>query len=398
MTLPERIRRVDVSSFGTPAGELTQPAQFQFSYYNDAPWVSLTMDPGQHKIYNLGTLHPVFAQNLPEGYVRRYLHERLLRFANVNDLYLLALQGQKGIGHLGFNSEIEWVPAEKIQLVDILNWQGQESLFESLLDRYYLNGLVSGIQPKVMVTVESKTIIQQEDVIVKTFDEEYPLLTVNEFVCMSAAKAVGLNPPEFWLSNDLQRFVIRRFDRTEQGDKLGFEDFTVLMNKRSEDKYHSSYEHVLRAVKLFTRSQAEVERAYRYIIFNCLIGNGDAHLKNFAIQYPANREAVFLSPPYDITHTLIYKTLDKNMALKLDGSKQFPARVTLEALGKKFGIKKPQQVVETLGQGILDYLASSEEVRLLDGLRESITAHVSDTLKRYGGIAVPVRDKHKKFS
>ena len=86
------------------------------------------------------------------------------------------------------------------------------------------------------------------------------------------------------------------------------------------------------------------------------------------------------------------------MALKLDGSKQFPARVTLEALGKKFGIKKPQQVVETLGQGILDYLASSEEVRLLDGLRESITAHVSDTLKRHGGIAVPVRDKHKKFS
>ena len=67
MTLPKRIRRVDVSSFGTPAGELTQPAQFQFSYCNNAPWVSLTMDPGQHKIYNLGTLHPVFAQNLPIG-------------------------------------------------------------------------------------------------------------------------------------------------------------------------------------------------------------------------------------------------------------------------------------------------------------------------------------------
>ena len=398
MRLPERIRRVNVSSFGIPAGELTQPAQFQFDYREKSPWVSLTMDPRHSRSYNLGTLHPVFDQNLPEGYVRRYLHERLIRHANVNDLYLLALQGHKGIGHLAFESDLELVPASKMELDDILNWQGKNSLFEVLLERYYLNGLVSGVQPKVVVTIESKSVIQQEDVIVKTFDEEYPLLTVNEFVCMSAARAVGLNPPDFWLSKDLKSFVIRRFDRTEQGECLGFEDFTVLMNKSNNQKYQSSYENVLKAVQLFTKTPAEVERAYQLIVFSCLIGNGDAHLKNFAILYPAGRDTVKLSPPYDITHTLVYDTLDKNMALKLSGSKQFPARATLEDLGKKFGIKKPDEIVEALGQGILEYLARSEEVRLMTGLRESITHQVSTILSRHKGIVVPRRDKQKKFS
>ena len=131
--------------------------------------------------YNHGALHPIFSQNLPEGYVRRYIDEKLRRHANINDMYLLALQFDRGIGHLAYSSEIEKTDVGQLSLNEILNWQGKENLFHQLLNRYYLNGLVSGVQPKVLVNAVNNTgkpsigrsLLQQEDFIIKTYDDEF---------------------------------------------------------------------------------------------------------------------------------------------------------------------------------------------------------------------------------
>lgn len=392
-SLPERIREVGVQSFGEAAGSLSQPAQFAFQYTGESP-VSLTMDV-QEAPYNYGSLHPVFSQNLPEGYVRRYIHDKLLRHAQINDLYLLAIQGNKSIGHLAYTSEIPPAVTDPLSLQEILTWQSEEALFPQLLERYYLNGLVSGVQPKVLVPVAEKSVISQPDVIVKTFDDEFDLLTVNEFVCMSAAKACGLAPPEFWLSEDRSCFVIERFDRRD-GVTLAFEDFTVLMGKSSEHKYQSSYETLLKAIAVFTRSQAEIDRGYQYIVFSCLIGNGDAHLKNFAVQYEANREEVVLAPPYDITHTLIYPTSDNKMALKMDNAKSFPGQDTLKKLGQSAGIKKPEQVIEAMADRIQGYLDDAAELELMGGLKASLESALAKARLGLHPVKSYRHDKNRK--
>lgn len=392
MNLPERIQHIQIDAFAKNAGNIEQPGPFIFQYSADNP-VSLTMQV-KDTPYNRGALHPVFAQNLPEGYVRRYLHEKLLRHAQVNDLYLLALQGDKAIGHLTYRSDFLAPQTDQIDLNDIISWSGKDSLFPQLLDRYYLSGILSGVQPKVMVPVTEKSAITQERVIVKTFDEEFDQLTVNEFVCMSAARHVGLKPPRFWLSDDQQCFIIERFD-TRNGEPLAFEDFTVLMGKNGDYKYQSSYEQLLKAIKLYTKSQAQIELAYRYIVFNCLIGNGDAHLKNFALQYDKNRTTIELTPPYDITNTLVYPTLDNNLALKIRGSKLFPNKAELIKLGQDHDIKKPQEIIENTAEGILEYLATSNEVALMKGLRQAITQAV-DTGLSGNAIAKPYIHQKKR--
>jgi len=96
--LPNKISHIQVKAFDKESGELTQPGHFSYQYTSQSP-VSLTMKP-QEEPYNHGTLHPIFSQNLPEGYVRRYISEKLRRHVNVNDMYLLALQLDKGIGDL----------------------------------------------------------------------------------------------------------------------------------------------------------------------------------------------------------------------------------------------------------------------------------------------------------
>jgi len=400
--LPNKISQIQVQAFGKESGELTQPGHFAYQYTSQNP-VSLTMKY-QQEPYNHGALHPIFSQNLPEGYVRRYISEKLRRHANINDMYLLALQLDKGIGHLSYSSEIAKTDVGQLSLNEILNWQGKENLFHQLLDRYYLNGLVSGVQPKVLVSAVNDTgkpsigrsLLQQKDFIIKTYDDEFPLLTVNEYVCMEAARACGLAPSQCWLSDDLRTFITERFDEVD-GKRLGIEDFTVLMGKQGDEKYQSSYEMLMKATYIFTKSDMQLRRMYQYIVFNCLIGNGDAHLKNFSVQYEESKKEIILTPPYDITHTPIYDTIDNKMALKLNGAKLFPDNKQLFKLGKAYNIDKPETIIEELADTIRDYINRSSEVGLIEGLKDSILSSIHcGTSEKYSTKAY-IHDKKKKF-
>jgi serine/threonine-protein kinase HipA len=400
--LPNKISHIQVKAFGADSGELSQSGHYAYQYTSQNP-VSLTMKY-QQAPYNHGVLHPIFSQNLPEGYVRRYISEKLRRHANVNDMYLLALQRDKSIGHLSYTSEIVKTEVAQLSLNDILNWQGKESLFHQLLDRYYLNGLVSGVQPKVLVNAVNDTgkpsiggsVLQQEDFIIKTYDDEFPLLTVNEFVCMEAARACGLQPSQCWLSDDLRSFITERFDEVD-GKRLGIEDFTVLMGKQGDEKYQSSYEMLMKATYLFTKSDTQLRRMYHYIVFNCLIGNGDAHLKNFSVQYDECRNDIILTPPYDITHTLIYDTIDNKMALKLNGAKLFPDKKQLLKLGKTYNIDRAEIIIEEIADTIRDFVNSSAELGIIEGLKDSILSSVyCGTSEKYSSKGY-IHDKKKKF-
>lgn len=403
--LPEMVDRLVVSGLKTPLGTLTHGSFHSFLYNSNAFAVSLTMqvraDP-----YNSGSLHSIFSQNLPEGYVRRYISEKLMRYGKINDMYLLALQGKDGIGILQYDAGIELPEAENITLKDILAWDQSAPLFPQLLETYYLRGMTSGVQPKVMVPMrgEHRSAVRQNKVIVKSFDDEYPLLTVNEYVCMNAAAACGLNPPQTWLSDNLENFVIERFDR-RNNQAVAVEDFCVLMGKRGEQKYQSSYETLLRAVKLYTGQQQQIIQAYKLIVFNCLIGNGDAHLKNFALQYipcmESNKQPgkadVILCPPYDITNTLLYPTIDNKMALKLNKSKAFPDRKELVLLGEKFGIKDAATMIDELADGISDYINQSNEIQLLQGLKEAIEQSLASAKTGIYTTQTYRYDKKRKF-
>ena len=275
-----------------------------------------------------------------------------------------------------------------MSLSEILSYRSKDPLFPQLLEKYYLKTSMAGMQPKVSIpnshTIQSDSTVQQRDLIVKSFDSEFPLLTVNEFVCMQAAQHCGLEPPKTYLSENLETYVVERFDRSCDGTKFGYEDFTTLMKKSNEPnaKYTSSYEALLKATYLYTGSAAEVEKMYKYIVFNCLIGNGDAHLKNFALQYSPDMKNIFVSPPFDITHTLIYKSIDNKMALKLTDSKAFPDLTHLIKLAEssQYRIRNPKEIIESFSENILDYLCISNEVQLFDGLRTSIECSISNIM------------------
>lgn len=403
-SLPKQIKQLQVLSMDSELGLLTHGVSYHYQPTQTQRFVSLTMQRNSLDGYTSGALHPIFAQNLPEGFTRRFIAERLARYAKVNDMYLLALQGEHGIGMLAYRTDFDLPAIDSMALDDILHYRGTEPLFPQLLEKYYLHNALSGVQPKVSIPNTDRT-IEQKDLIVKTYDEEFPLLTVNEFVCMQAAQHCGLKPPKTYLSENLETFVIERFDRFDgisaSPQPLGYEDFTTLLKKPNNPnaKYTGSYETLLKATYAYTNSLQAVETMYHYIVFNCLIGNGDAHLKNFALQYTPDRQRVFVSPPFDITHTIIYETIDDKMALKMASSKAFPDKPTLLALATspQFNLRHAEKIIDKTAQGILDYLQQSDTVQLFDGLKQSIQQSVDTVMCKSYNPKNYRHDKKRKF-
>jgi serine/threonine-protein kinase HipA len=112
--------------------------------------------------------------------------------------------------------------------------------------------------------------------------------------------------------------AIERFDRTAEG-RVHVEDFAQLFGALGDQKYsRSNEESVVRAVQRFADAGA-VEEAIRRIVVNILIGNTDAHLKNWSFCFPGGNRIV-LAPAYDI---VAVNTLsgDSAMALRLRGTR-----------------------------------------------------------------------------
>ena len=137
--------------------------------------------------------------------------------------------------------------------------------------------------------------------IVKLPDPSFSDVPRNEFSMMTLAKHVGIDVPELllvhrdslsalpenaWRSNEEMAFVIRRFDRAGNGRRIHIEDMAQVSNiyPYGDRKYEGNYETVASLIYRGWNIDG-VKEFVRRLAFNILIGNGDAHLKNWSLIY-----------------------------------------------------------------------------------------------------------------
>ncbi|PIB45357.1 phosphatidylinositol kinase [Pseudomonas sp. 2822-15] len=364
--------------------------------------VSLTM-PVRAEEYRRRELHPIFQMNLPEGYVLEQLRNRLAKTVKVDPMLLLALSGSSApIGRVfvisdQINELIQrnGPPANGENLAEILAWDGAEDLFADLVDRYILRAGISGVQPKVLVpekpqTPEQKFTSKTNDLIIKSGRDEFPGLAVNEYLCMSIARDAGLPVPPFYLSQNHKLFIMRRFDRDEQLNPLGFEDMTTLMGLSAEQKYTKSYAAIAKAVRAFCspeNQRSSLDQLFDSVALSCIVGNGDAHLKNFGVLYsdPIKFDAR-LAPAYDIVNTTAYIPED-TLALDLSGNKSmFASRLGIIEFARTCEIAEPQARIQALLQTLEVVLKREDEYcRLAPDVAKAIRQSAQSYQQSFGG-------------
>ena len=155
---------------------------------------------------------------------------------------------------------------------------------------------------------------------------------------MKLAKEFGLDVAEVFFKQikDRAYLLIRRYDRAKNGKgiitRIHQEDFCQALGLRPEQKYQGidGGPGIATCKELITQHSShpifDQYRFLRIIIFNYLIGNSDAHGKNFSFLYDA--DGIRLAPFYDLISTTLYEQYDSSMAMKI-GRSHDPERTIL---------------------------------------------------------------------
>ena len=118
---------------------------------------------------------------------------------------------------------------------------------------------------------------------------------------------------------------------------LGIEGLEMPTATDDAKYARGNFETVVRATAALCGPDDAFE-TIRRIAFDVLVGNGDAHLKNWAFTYPDGRDAR-VSPAYDLVPTRLFLPAD-DLGLKLAGSRRFED-VSLQSfrrLGERLGL------------------------------------------------------------
>jgi serine/threonine-protein kinase HipA len=286
-------------------------------------------------------VHPFFQHLGPEGWLREK-QARTAHIAEEDDFGLLLRYGADCIGAVGVRRFADDKGKDVEPVAEVTTNPGRT---------------VSGVQRKLLVVkggnrftpagadgfapyiakfnserAAVQSLVRNEALSLRWTAELLGQEEVNEFVLGNVAV---LNEPAL---------IVTRFDRKPDGTKLRLEDFAQILNKpRGRDfagKYDASYEEVANVIKQYSaRPEIDLARFFRRLIVFALVGNCDAHLKNFSLL--ETDAGLRLSPAYDIVNTAFYDGFDQNFALSI-GGKTLPleqiTRVTLEDFGKSIGL------------------------------------------------------------
>lgn len=188
--------------------------------------------------------------------------------------------------------------------------------------------------------------------ILKPANEVFEGLVFNEAVCMRLAQGVGLPTAnvEIRTVGDIDFLLVERYDR--QLEPLGIspwtgglfgspmisygtrrlhqEDFCQALGVSPEKKYQAEGGPSLKQCfdllrRVSSVPAVDLQNLLDGVFFNLLIGNNDAHSKNFSLVYYENAtlltggKATRLAPLYDLVSTVYYPELSNKMAMKIGG-------------------------------------------------------------------------------
>ena len=203
----------------------------------------------------------------------------------------------------------------------------------------------------------------------------YPHSAINEFFCMKLAKRMGLDVPDVhFLRAPSACYVIDRFDRdtaSEPAARLHTIDAMQLLNYDRGFKYQrANAEELGRAIgQTSTRALARLS-VFRWTIFNVVVGNGDAHLKN--LSFFVDARGYRLAPFYDIVSTVVYHTPTHRPDHRGDHWPHCELTMPLGAAARFADIDLGALVAFGNALGLREKAAENELLRFLEPLDRSV--------------------------
>ena len=376
--------------------ETTSDRGVVFRYDEDAPYpISVSM-PVRKEEYGEKDALPFFSGLLPEGSIREWIAKaahvpetstiRLLeRYGGEIAGAMIIASGTADRSEAGRYQEIdEGEIARRIAGIGrepLLLWKDARLSLSGAMDKVPL--LYQGGRWFLPVGSAPSNVILKAG----------SAIAYNEFISTGLARLSGLPVPKMELHRfgDETALISYRYDRTCEGSgytRLHQEDLCQVLSVMPERKYEEDggpgVRDILEAIIRFSVDPIDDSKAFlRAVIFSYLIGNADAHAKNYSFLHIDKGGHVRLAPFYDIACTTIYSNLSRNLAMRIGRERRID-RITASdflKMGMKDDLMLPllsemrdnvaaafasfdRSIIHREAQGIFDSIRSDAEVRL----------------------------------
>ncbi|MCR5344182.1 MAG: HipA domain-containing protein [Butyrivibrio sp.] len=215
-------------------------------------------------------------------------------------------------------------------------------------------------------------------------------IVTNEQLSMLTAHKCGIDIPESFIINVGQGtdsqvlFATKRYDRIidETSQLIGNlkrpfrvhqEDFAQAMGVAAFEKYETDgqnyAEKMFEIIRNYARRPLEDQlRLWDRIVFNFVLGNTDAHIKNYSLLYDPHMEGISLAPAYDMISTVIYESATKDMSFNIGGIRnldsidedRFKSLAAKVGIGEKIAMSNYHKVLDRFENAVKE---SAEELK-----------------------------------
>ncbi len=342
-----------------------------------------------------------FAGVLPEEHKREVI-ARNLGISARNDYAMLDRIGGECAGAITFlpakeqvlEGHNEYHRVGDAELADILRTLPRRPL---MAGEKWGRLSLAGAQDKIAVHVSGNDISipignTPSTHIIKPAIAQFKDIVFNEAVCMILTRNIGLPTANVEVRNvqGIDYLLVERYDRVKDSEgmvqRVHQEDFCQALGVVPEKKYQSEGGpslpqcfDLLRHVSV--APVIDLQRFLDAVIVNVLIGNHDAHAKNFSLLYGENH-SIRLSPLYDVLSTVCYPELSPHMAMNIGGqsvSDQLLPR-HFETLAKEAGLAKPLVIkrIPVLADTVLSHLPE-----INDTIAPNLTTQIKERCERF---------------
>jgi len=351
---------------------------------------------------NFHNLPYLLSDSMPDDFgnimMKEWLEQRGLSFNDINPVDRLTYVGKRGMGAL------EYIPAnhreEDDSIVDISELYSiaksvlsskKESAFsdldkDSLTEILRIGTSVGGARAKALIAIkrdQNKKIIEiRSGDIMQAKAYSYWLLKIDganeqtlgesdgmgkiEFAYYKLAKEAGIEISESALHEENGRFhfLTKRFDRTDNGEKIHMQTFSALAGIDYKIQHASNYETLFRVMKRLQLSYKQFEQQYRRMLFNVVARNHDDHVKNFSFLMNKNGNWQ-ISPAYDICFSYSQGGTWTNVhQSSINGKYDNFTKEDLMDFARKFGIKKANRLLEEVVSAVNQWSKIASEIEI----------------------------------
>jgi len=239
--------------------------------------------------------------------------------------------------------------------------------------------------------------------------QHYPYCPANEHFCMSLARAVGLPAPETALLHLPEPvYIVTRYDRLADGERvrrLHQIDLCQMLNKWPGYKYEAeggaTFRQAFESATAARQPAVAKGRLLRWLVFNYLVGNSDAHAKN--ISFLVRSEGLALAPFYDLLCVKVYG--DDTMAMTIGEENRFGwvTQAAWDAVAEAIDVRKPflrrirVELAKALPEAAKALLARPEFTGEERQFLERVVGIVEKHAKYHGSIEVDRHLRRRSF-